>query len=555
MFNVAASKPPSRSGRINPLWALLTAAAAVALMLIASLSKLTTPSTDHAANLRLYCAAGMRVPVEEIVARYREEYGVNVEIQYGGSNTLLNQLQVNRASDADLYLAADDAYTAKAIELELAADALPIAYTVPVLAVPRDNPRQVKSLNDLLEPGLRIGMADPDQAAVGKAVRDSLQQAPSDDGPLWDALLPRITADGVFKPTVNEVANDLKLAAVDAGFVWDSTLAMPQYKDHLEQVPVPELTSQPNQISIAVLASSASRSAAYRFARYLTARDRGLEVFREFGVQPVDGDRWDQSPELTFFCGAVNRRIVTQVIDQFQRDEGVRVNTVYDGCGILTSRMTTIDQQRPDLGFPDLYMACDRYYLDLEQVRHWFQEAADVSEADLVLVVPKGSNRVQSLTDLAKPGVRVAVGQPDQCTIGVLTWELLKDAGIADELRRKQSDTSEVVVEKSSSAHLVPDVVTGHVDAAIAYVTDTLGSRDQVDVISINLPDSKAVQPLSIARSSEHKYLARRLFRRIANARTAFESAGFRYLDAVTPHESPATASPGPPAPTKKAGP
>jgi hypothetical protein len=45
----------------------------------------------------------------------------------------------------------------------------------------------------------------------------------------------------------------------------------------------------------------------------------------------------------------------------------------------------------------------------------------------------------------------------------------------------------------------------------------------------IDLPQSMAIQPLSIARSSDQKYLARRLFQRIARSKEAFESAGFRY--------------------------
>jgi hypothetical protein len=79
--------------------------------------------------------------------------------------------------------------------------------------------------------------------------------------------------------------------------------------------------------------------------------------------------------------------------------------------------------------------------------------------------------------------------------------------------------------------------VTGHVDVAIAYVTDTLAVRDHIDVLPMNVPGSVAVQPISIARSSDHKYLARRLFRRIAESKAAFESAGFRYrgLDSGEP--------------------
>jgi len=206
----------------------------------------------------------------------------------------------------------------------------------------------------------------------------------------------------------------------------------------------------------------------------------------------------------------------------------VAVNTIYDGCGILTSRMKGIEGQKQSQGFPDVYMACDLHYL--ENVRTWFQEAANVSDVELVIAVPKGSTKVRSLPDLVEPDVRVAVGEPTQCTIGALTRRLLQKEGLYERFVEKQQQGDEVtVIEKSSSAHLVPDVVTGHVDAAIAYVSDVLPNEDSVDVIRIESPLSVAIQPFSIAKTSPHKYLLRRLFKRIVNSPEAFESVGFRF--------------------------
>jgi ABC-type molybdate transport system substrate-binding protein len=136
---------------------------------------------------------------------------------------------------------------------------------------------------------------------------------------------------------------------------------------------------------------------------------------------------------------------------------------------------------------------------------------------------------VRSPDDLIQPGVRVAIGQPEQCTIGALTRQMLSEDGLYEKLMQKQSQPGEVVVEKSSSAMLVPDVVTGHVDAAVAYITDVLPNQDEVDIVRLTSRRNRAVQPLSIARSSEHKYLVRRLYRQIVNSPEAFEAAGFHY--------------------------
>ncbi len=518
-----------RTGQLNLLWTLLLAAASTIVLLVALLYVGGPRVDDTTRVLRVYCAAGLRFPLEEVARKYEEEFGVVIEPQYGGSNTLLNQLEIDKFTHVDLYLAADEFYTTAAREKGLAAEVFSLASMRPVLAVRQDSGLQIESFANIIEGDLSIAVAHPDQASIGQTSYERLSERPFGDTNMWEALDQHITQQrrGVYKPTVNDVASDIRLGSVDAGIIWDSTVAMPTFREELQAIALPELDGEPMQISLCVLNASRQPGAALKFARYLTARDRGLPVFAAYGMEPVEGDVWAERPEINFFCGAVNRRAVEEIVLQFERREGVVVNTIYDGCGILTSRMETIDGQSTTHGFPDIYMACDLYYL--ENVRSWFQNAANVSETDIVIAVPKGSTRVRDLSDLVKPGIRVAVGEPDQCTIGALTRRLLVDAGLYDELMAKQQRDGEVVVEKSSSALLVPDVVTGHVDAAVAYITDVMPNRDRVDVVRIQSPLNRAVQPLSIARSSRHKHLARRLFQRIAESPEAFEQVGFRF--------------------------
>ena len=542
--------PATRNpGRINTLWLLVVggavAVAGLVFLLRSDFGVLQPPGgsgeASSARQLSLYCAAGLRFPVEQIARQYEEEYGIRVEIQFGGSDTLLNQIEVNKFDTGDLYLAADDWYTDEARTRGLAAETIPIAEQRPVIAVRKDCPKQITGIRDLLANDIRVALANPDQAAIGRATKRALEQVGVGDDNLWRQLEQHVTKHGVFKPTVNEVASDIKIGSVDAGIVWDATVSMPTFRDELKTVAAPELEAEADLVSICVLNSSRQPTAALKFARYLSARDRGLPVFEQHGLKPVDGDLWAERPEVTFFCGSVNRRAVEQIIADFQQREDAVVNTIYDGCGILTSRMQTIDGQRPAQGFPDVYMACDRYYLD--NVKQWFQDAVDVSDTDIVIAVPKGSTKVKGLADLVQPGIRVAVGEPSQCTIGALTRRLLVKEGLYDQLKDKQKQPGEVVVEKSSSALIVPDVVTGHVDAALAYMTDVKANLDTVDVVRFDSPLNLAIQPFSIAKTSDHKYLGRRLFRKIAESPEAFEKAGFHFR---------LPAGPTPPAPPEK---
>jgi len=519
-----------RSGAANLVYVLLAAVLVIVAALAVALGRLGRPALKGKTDrLFVFCAAGVRQPMERIAKAYEQEYGVAIQLQYGGSSTLFSQIKVGKTGD--LYLPGDDSYTDLAHQQGLVEERIPVARMRPVVAVQRGNPKRIRGIEDLLGPDVRVALGNPEQTAVGRAARRCLEGSGH-----WAGLQERVTRSGVFKPTVPEVANDIKLGSVDAGIIWDATAS--QYPE-LEAIEVPELASGEAEITVGLLTASRQPTAALRFARYVAARDRGLREFAALGYRPVDGDKWAEVPQLTFFAGSVNRRSLEPIIKKFEQREGVVINTIYNGCGILTAQMRAIRDNQQS-GFPDMYMACDVYYLDIDPIRDWFQEAVNVSHTDIVIAVQKGNPKgIRSLVDLARPGIRLVIGQPEQCTIGALTRQLLEHEGLYERLLAHN-----VVAQTASSAMLVPNVTTGSADAVLAYYTDTLAERDKLDVIPIDSPLAKAVQPFAIARSSEFKYLARRLFETIVRSRECFESAGFIWqLDdtsGATPVTSPA---------------
>jgi len=524
-----------RSGRTNPLLVMSIAALALVAglsLVLWAISRSGSGSGIHrntttggetqtgTSKLFVYCAAGMRYPMQRIAEDYQRDFGIDIQLQYGGSNTLLNQLEVS--GTGDLYLAADDSYMQLARKKRLLDESIPLAKMKPVIVVRNDN-ASVQSLSDLTKPGVKVALGNPDATAVGKKTRKLLTASGH-----WNALSRHVTQIGVFKPTVNEVANDVKLGAVDAGIIWDSTVA--QYPD-LKAISVPELDQGTAQIQIGILRSTKHATAALRFARYVGARDKGQSVFKSMGWETVPGDPWEVSPELTFFAGTVNRKALDPIIDRFEKREGVRVHVVYNDCGILIAQMRTLTHDSPE--FPDAYMACDVYYL--QTVQEMFEPGTNVSDTDIVIVVQKGNPMgIQSLNDLARPGVRVALGQPDQCTIGVLSRRLLQSENLYDTIIENN-----VVTQTATSALLVPNITTKAADAVLAYRTDTRAEAERLDVVDIDSPLAKAIQPFSTALSSKHKRLSQRLFDTVARSRQSFISAGFNWR--LTESSSPAT--------------
>ena len=464
--------------------------------------------------LFMYCAAGIRLPVDLIADEYaRQSYGCQVQLQYNGSNTLLSQLEV--AGVGDLYLAADESYIELATNRGLVQEAIPVARLRPVVVVPKGNPKNIHSSDDLIREDVRIALGEPGAAAIGKKTRRLMETAGR-----WKALSNHAI---VFTPTVNAIADAVRVGSVDAGIVWDAIVA--QYAD-LEAVRLPELDEGEARIMIGVLASSKQPTAALQFARYLTSRDQGLEVFREHGYIAVEGDEWDIEPRLTVYSGGVNRIAIEDTLDRFKRREGVQIDVIYNGCGILCTQMKALRRGDHKGAFPDAYFSCDVSFM--EQVSDLFLDPVNISETDMVIITtPGNTHEIHRLEDLAAAEIKLGVANPDESALGALTRRLLRELDIEESIQknvRTQTPTADLLVNQVKLRAL---------DAAIVYRANTSQVIGDVEVIDIDHPLALAVQPYAAARDTNHRNTVERLLAAIRRSRPNFEAAGFRYLPAA----------------------
>jgi molybdenum ABC transporter molybdate-binding protein len=499
----------SRRARINVAWlAFLASASALAALiglLIADAWRRGSAAPDKR-PLLVYCAAGIRPPVEAAARDYQHAYGVEVQLQYGGSQTLLANIEASKRGD--LYLPGDDSYLQTARNKQLVQEILPLARMTPVLAVHKGNPKNLHFLDDLTRDGVRIAVANPEAAAAGKLTAEALKKAGR-----WDAVAKNIV---VTKPTVSDVANDVAVGSADGGLVWDATV---RQTGGIEPVALPEFADVHAHVAVGVLTCTQQPTAALRFARFLAATNKGLPLFKREGYEPIDGDPWSEAPELRVFAGAMLRPAIDDTLDDFEKREGVRVTRVYNGCGILVGQMKT------DGTSPDAYFACDQSFMT--QVHDLFLEATPVSTNQLVILVPKGNpHHIRSLNDLGQPGMRVGVGHEKQCALGALTQQTLKQGGVLDPVM------ANVVVQSPTGDLLVNQLRAKSLDTVIAYVSNATAAADELDAIAIkDIPCAVAVQPVAIGKDSAYKQLTGRLLDALQSAasRQQFEAHGFHW--------------------------
>tara|TARA_R110002096_G_scaffold33146_1_gene95881 strand:+ start:333 stop:1805 length:1473 start_codon:yes stop_codon:yes gene_type:complete len=456
--------------------------------------------------LVMFCAAGIKIPVARIAEQYEAEYGVPVQIQYGGSGTLLTSLKI---ADGDVYLAADSSYMELGKADGLIQETMPVAWMKAGLGVPLGNPKGLSQLEEIQNPNLKVGIGNPEAASVGRFSKKILTKHE-----LWDGFEPT-----VMFPTVNELANALKVSALDVAIIWDAVAY--QYPE-IDFVSVPEFDVEKKDVTVGVLTSSSQPTEALRFCRYLNAADRGQLIFEEEGFVPVQGDKWVEHPELVLFSGSMLRPAIQESILRFEEREGVSINTVYNGCGILVSQMKAGDD-------PDAYFSCDKSFMDMVSER--FAEPTTVSSNEMVILVEEGNpEAINTLGDLKGEGLKVGFSHPEKSALGALTKKLLEEEGLYQVIL----DSGNVMPGSATGDFLVNQIRSGALDAVIVYRSNALANAstlDDCDVIGINRPKAIAIQPFAVGQNSDYPNLMSRFLEQCVSGegKESFLKYGFNW--------------------------
>ena len=110
--------------------------------------------------------------------------------------------------------------------------------------------------------------------------------------------------------------------------------------------------------------------------------------------------------------------------------------------------------------------------------------------------------------------------------MGWITQNTFREGGVQQEVM------SNVTVQTPTGDLLVNQMLTGSLDAAVAYLSNAAGSGEKLDAIRIvDIDCSIATQPWAVGKESKYPQLAHRLFLNICSAESqdAFAAEGFTW--------------------------
>ena len=167
-----------------------------------------------------------------------------------------------------------------------------------------------------------------------------------------------------------------------------------------------------------------------------------------------------------------------EICQAFRNLNDIEVEVSYGGGGEMLSKML-ISQQG------DVYIAPEQSFMDTAMEKGAVDPNTISSVAYMipVIAVAKGNPKnIQSLSDLAKPGVRIAITRSETTLLGRLAPEIFQKAGLAKEIE------ANIVTQASDPNNLMTIIIMGGVDAGITWNFYQTSASDKLDFIFLS-PD------------------------------------------------------------------
>ncbi|NQT02926.1 MAG: substrate-binding domain-containing protein [Planctomycetes bacterium] len=237
------------------------------LLAVSACSKKETG--DKSRELELLCGSSFPKPMEQLCAEFTAQTGIQVPMTIAGSEDFLPLVKAGQKGDI---LVTHDPYLDYVRDANSLFDYVHVGFVAPVLAVQKGNPKGLTGIQDLIQPGLKVALTDPQYSTCGEMVFALFEKKG-----IKEAVMKNV-GNRLTKGHSN-LGNFLKTQAVDAVIMWNGVAHT--FRDSLDVVKTPYEYDEEIRVHIIGLSYSKEPEALRQFINF--ARTKGPEIFAEYG--------------------------------------------------------------------------------------------------------------------------------------------------------------------------------------------------------------------------------------------------------------------------------
>ncbi len=226
-------------------------------------------------EIYVFAGAASKPPTEEAAKVFETKTGTKVNLTFGGSGFVLSQMTL--AKKGDIYFPGSSDYMeiAKKKGLVFPETEKYVVYLTPAINVQKGNPKGIKSLKDLLQPGLKVAIANPEGVCVGLYAVEIIEKNMKADE---KAALKKNLIN--YTESCEKTATAISLKAADAVIGW----SVFQHWDP-ERIQTISLKKEEilriGYIPIAISRFTKNRALAQKFIDFLLSNE-GRAIFKKY---------------------------------------------------------------------------------------------------------------------------------------------------------------------------------------------------------------------------------------------------------------------------------
>lgn len=203
-------------------------------------------------SLMIYCGAGMKAPMTEIVDNFKAATGCEVDLTFGNGAQINSQIVTT--NQGDLFIAGASTELENLKNKDLIADSKDLVKHIPVIVTPKGNKAGISSISDLGK--VRLVLGDAEATPIGKIANAVLK----------DAGLSESANIIARTSTAPEMITALSTGEADAAIVWKENA---EGKEGIEILDIEGMDKYIKTIPAASLSCSADKKALDEFLKYL----------------------------------------------------------------------------------------------------------------------------------------------------------------------------------------------------------------------------------------------------------------------------------------------
>lgn len=224
---------------------------------------------DKTKELVLLCGSSFPKPMEQLCAEFNAQTGIQITTTIAGSEDFLPLVKAGQKGDI---LVTHDPYLAYVRDANALFDHVQVGFVAPVLAVQKGNPKELRSIQDLTQPGLKVALTDPQYSTCGEMVFALLEKKG-----IKEAIMKNV--ENRLTKGHSNLGNLLKTQTVDAVIMWNGVAYT--FRESLDVVKTPYEYDEEIRVHIIGLSYTKEPETLKQFINF--ARIKGPDIFAKYG--------------------------------------------------------------------------------------------------------------------------------------------------------------------------------------------------------------------------------------------------------------------------------